>query len=118
MEFERVKKGRGEISLDFPGGDPWTEKIEGKEHDSSREHPTPEQLLVREAAKWLTPKQKKVWELHNYDRFTQDEIGKKLGMTHQGVAKHIKAIEARIAKWAKGNMGAYELLKADYGDLE
>src|ERR1035437_2191896 len=88
------------------------------EYDRASEHPTPEQLLMREAAKYLTPKQKKVWELHNYDRFTQDEIAGKLKISQPVVAKHIKAIEKRIAKWVKGNMGAYELLKADYGDLE
>jgi DNA-directed RNA polymerase specialized sigma24 family protein len=78
-----------------------------------QQHPTPEQLLVREAAKYLTPRQKRVWALYNYDKLTQDEIGAELGISHQGVAKHIKAIEARIKKWVKGNMAAYNLIKAE-----
>lgn len=80
---------------------------------AGEKHPTPEQLLVREAVKYLTPRQKLVWTLYNYDRLTQDEIGTKLGITHQGVAKHIKAIERRIKKWVKGNMAAYNLIKAE-----
>jgi|ERR1019366_1700394 predicted DNA-binding protein YlxM (UPF0122 family) len=89
-------------------------QVPEREYDSAREHPTPEQMLVRQGAKYLTPKQKKVWELHNLDRLTQDEIGKTLGMTHQAVCKHIQACEKRIAKYCKDNMGAYELLKAEY----
>lgn len=77
------------------------------------EHPTPEQLLVREATKWLTSKQKKVWELYNYDKFTQDEIAKKLGISQPVVAKHIKAIEKRVTKWVKSNMAAYNLIKTE-----
>lgn len=79
--------------------------------DVGQLHPTPEQLLVREAVKHLTPRQKRVWELYNYDKLTQDEIGAKLGISHQGVAKHIKAIEKRVTKWVQGNMGAYRLIK-------
>jgi DNA-directed RNA polymerase specialized sigma24 family protein len=111
------KKG---MSLDAPShdGHPWVNDLREKEYDPGREHPTPEQLLIREAAKWLTTKQKRVWELHNYDKFTQDEIAKKLGVTQQAIQESVKAIEKRIAKWVKGNLGAYELLKADYGDLE
>lgn len=80
---------------------------------AAQKHPSPEQLLVREAAKYLTAKQKRVWELYNYDKLTQDEIGAKLGITHQGVAKHIKAIEKRIAKWVKSNIAAYNLIKEE-----
>lgn len=88
--------------------------LEAPEYDEGREHPTPEQLLMRQAAKYLTPKQKKVWEMHNYDRLTQEEIATKMGISQSMVSQHIKAIEARIAKWCKANMGAYELLKHDY----
>lgn len=84
---------------------------EFQEPAPGEKHPSPEQLLVREAAKHLTPKQKQVWELYNFDRLTQDEIGARLGITHQGVAKHIKAIEKRIKKWVAGNMAAYNLIK-------
>lgn len=81
-----------------------------------QEHPTPEQLLIRQAIKYLTPKQKQVWELHNYDRLTQDEIAKKLNMKQPNVTISLKAIEKRIAKFVQHNLGAYELLKRDYND--
>lgn len=81
-----------------------------------RRHPTPEQSLIREAMKRLTPKQKKIWELYNFDRLTQDEIGKKLKISQQAVTNHIRACEKKIAKWVKNNLGAYELLKQDYAN--
>jgi len=90
------------------------DELEAPEYNSSAEHPTPEQMLMRQAVKALTPKQKKVWEMHNYDRLTQDQIATKLGVSQSTIAEHIRAIEKRIAKWCKANMGAYELLKDDY----
>ena len=88
--------------------------LEAPEYDPGTEHPTPEQMLIRQAAKYLTPKQKKVWEMHNYDRLTQDQIATKLGVSQSTIAEHIRAIEKRIAKWCKANMGTYLLLKHDY----
>jgi len=93
-------------------------RLIAKEYDKSSEHPTVEQMFIRQAIKFLTPKQRAVWEYHNYDRLTQDEIAEKLNITQQVVGKHIKAIEKRIAKWCKSNMGAYELLKKDYLGLD
>jgi RNA polymerase sigma factor (sigma-70 family) len=82
--------------------------------DKGEEHPTPEQLLIREAAKYLTKKQKKVWEYANYERMTQDEIAEKLGIDQTTVRDHLQACEKRIAKWVKSNIGAYNLLKTDF----
>lgn len=92
------------------------DSLEAPEYDASSEHPTPEFMLMRQAVKYLTPKQKKVWELHNYDRLTQAEIGKKLHISQSTVAEHIAACEARITRWCKSNMGVYELLKREYGE--
>ena len=83
-------------------------------YDDSREQPSPEMMLMRQAAKYLTPKQRAIWEYHNFDRLTQDEIAEKVGISHQVVSKHIRAIEKKITKWVKSNWGAYELLKHDY----
>lgn len=94
------------------------DQLEAPEYDTASEHPTPEQMLIRQAVKFLTPKQKKVWEMHNYDRLTQDEIAQKLGVSQSMVSQYIKACETRIAKWVRSNMGAYELLKTDYGRKE
>lgn len=92
----------------------WIGQIpELKQNDNS--HPTPEQLLMREALKILEPKQLKVWEMWNYNRLTQDEIAKEFKVSRQAIAKQIKVIEGLLAKWVKSNMGAYQLLK---GDLE
>ena len=84
-------------------------------YDPSREHPTPEQLLLREALNVLSDKQRDIWELWNYDKLTQDEIAKKVKMHQPHVAREIKKIEAMIAKWVKSNIGAYKLLKSDLG---
>ena len=86
------------------------------EYDSGSEHPSPEQMMIRNAVKYLTPKQRKVWQLHNYDRLTQDEIGAKLGISHQTVAEHIKACEARITKWCNSNPILYKMLKGQFNE--
>jgi RNA polymerase sigma factor (sigma-70 family) len=88
-----------------------------KEYDERSEHPCAEVLLLREALKYLTPTQMEVWELWNYDKLTQDQIAKKLSISQQGVSKHLRAIEQRVKKFVKGNMGTYKLLKRDYGNV-
>ena len=115
-EMVHLEKSCGDVSLD--GLEIDSDKLRGlraKEYDKSSEHPTPEMLLIREAVKYLTPKQRAVWEYHAYDKLTQDEIAKKLKISQQMVTQHIQAAEKRIAKWCKSNMGAYNLLKQDLG---
>ncbi len=106
--------GRGPIQLSNKA---WR-NIPANEYNTDSEHPTPEQLLIRQAVKFLTPKQKIVWELSNYDKLTQDDIAVKLSISQAAVSKHLSAIEKRIAKWVKSNMGAYNLLKSDLGEQE
>ena len=80
----------------------------------SKAHPTPEQLFIRHALEQLTPKQRQVWELWNFERKTQDEIAVLLNVSQQAVSKHLKAIERRVKKWVKQNKQVYELLKKEY----
>lgn len=94
-----------------------TDDLPMPEYDPSSEHPTPEQLFLREAAKHLTPKQRAVWEYHNYDRLTQDEIAKIIGITQVGVQHHIRASEARIAKWCAENQTVYNVIKESLKDV-
>jgi len=91
--------------------DNYLDSIPAPEYDPGSEHPTPEQLFMREAAKHLTAKQKIVWEYHNYDRLTQDEIAIKLGISRTGVQHHIRASETRIQKWCEANISVYEMIK-------
>ncbi len=81
-------------------------------YDKGSEHPTVEQLFIAMAVKHLTKKQKKVWELHQYDRLTQDEIARKLGKARTTVLTQIRQAETRIKKWCAGHMETYELLKS------
>lgn len=115
MENEKLESSCADISLDSLNKDK-LECMKAPETDESLTHPTPEQLLIREAVKYLTPKQRKVWEYSNYDKLTQDEIAKKLKITQQAVTKHLQAIEKRIKKWCKSNMTAYKLLKEVTGE--
>jgi RNA polymerase sigma factor (sigma-70 family) len=85
--------------------------LPNKEYDDSCEHPTIEQLFMREAYNHLTAKQKKIWEYHIFEKLTQDEIAQKLGITQQTVNAHIRACETRIKKWISENKAAYNLLK-------
>ena len=82
-----------------------------KAYDPNTEHPSPEQLLLRQAVKLLTPKQKKIWELYNYDRLTQDKIADRLKISQPVVAKHIKAIRGRITRYCTSNKGLIDRLR-------
>lgn len=76
------------------------------------EHPTPEQLLLRMAVdKALMNKQKKVWEMYNYDRLTHAEIAKKLKVTPSAITQQIKTIEKQLAKWISLHSEVYNTLK-------
>jgi predicted DNA-binding protein YlxM (UPF0122 family) len=94
------------------------EQMQESEYDSDSEQPTPEQLFMRMSVECLTAKQKAVWEYHNFDRLTQEQIGAKLGITHQAVAKHITAAQTNMAKWCANNMKAYEMLVKQIGPRE
>jgi predicted DNA-binding protein YlxM (UPF0122 family) len=75
------------------------------------EHPTPEQLLLRMAVdKALMNKQKKVWELYNYDRLTHAEIARKLKVTPSAVTQQIKTIEKQLTKWIQEHKEVYKVL--------
>lgn len=84
-----------------------------QEYDVNNEHPTPEQLFVREAIKHLTPKQRVVWELYNYDKLSQRAIAIRLGKQRTTIQTQIAQCEARIAKWCKMNMSTYKVIKQE-----
>lgn len=76
-------------------------------------HPTPEQLFIREAVnKALMNKQKRVWEMHNFDRMTHAEIAKKLKVTSSAVTQQIKTIEKRLTKWIQQHQDVYDIIKS------
>lgn len=81
------------------------------DENNNSENPTLEQLMLREAIKHLTPKQTKLWEMYNYDRFTQEEIASKLKIDRSRISRQISVIEEFIRNWCDSNMTAYELLK-------
>lgn len=75
------------------------------------EHPSVEQLLLREAVtKALMNKQKKVWEMHNFDRMTHAEIAKKLKVTPSAITQQIKTIEKRLTKWISTHREVYKFI--------
>ncbi len=80
-------------------------------YDKACEHPTVEQLFIAMAVKHLTKKQKQVWELHQFDRLTQDEIATRLGKARTTVLTQIHQAERRIKKWCANHMKTYEMLK-------
>lgn len=108
----------GHVSYDGMAIDPSKNRLLSyTEHDGDEDinkHPSVEEMFIRQAIKFLTPKQRAIWEYYNYDRLTQDEIATKMRMGQANVAHSIKAIERRITKWCQSNAGAYQLLKAEY----
>lgn len=87
------------------------ETLVEKIYDEACEHPTTAELFIAMAVKHLTKKQKQVWELHQYDRLTQDEIATKLHKARTTIETQIHQCETRIKKWCLGHMETYELLK-------
>ena len=115
-EMVHLENSCGNVSLD--GLDIDSDKLRSlraKEYDKSSEHPTPEMLLIREAVKYLTPKQREAWEYANYDKLTEDQIAKKLKISRDSAHDRLEGAQKRIIKWCKSNMGAYNLLKQDLG---
>lgn len=94
------------------------DEIPAKEYDTGSEHPTVEQLFIREASKHLTPKQRAIWEYHNYDRLSQDDIALKVGISQQAVSKTIRACEERIKKWCDYNNSVYNVIKEQMSEDE
>lgn len=106
-EFIPIRNPIG-VSLEFFP----EEELPAVEQEAN-EHPRPEEVMVRQAVRYLTPKQRKVWHLYNYDRLTQDEIAQKLGKKRTTIETQIRQCEARIVKWCKSNMVAYNLIKQE-----
>jgi predicted DNA-binding protein YlxM (UPF0122 family) len=75
--------------------------------------PKAEEILFRMAIDHLTERQRKIWEMWNYDRLTQDEMALKLKIRRQSVAESISKIEDKIKKFVTINKGAYILLKME-----
>ena len=76
-------------------------------------HPTPEQLLIREAVNnALMNKQKRVWEMYNYDRLTHAEIAKKLKVTPSAITQQLKTIDKRLTKWVREHQDVYDVIKS------
>ncbi len=74
------------------------------------EHPTPEQLMIREAAKHLSPNRRKVWDMLNYDRMTHEEIAARLKISQQAVSSQVKTIEKQLTKWIQEHKEVYNML--------
>lgn len=87
------------------------DELISKNYDPGSEQPTVEELFIREAVKHLTSKQKQVWEYHNFDKLTQQEIGNKLGISQQAVMGHLRAINERIKKWCDYHQEVYDIIK-------
>lgn len=97
------------ISLEvFPEG-----MLVEKPYDRDSESPKPEQVMIRQAVRYLTPKQREVWNLYNYDKLTQDEIAQKLGKKRTTIETQVHQCEARIVKWCKMNMETYKMIKQE-----
>lgn len=107
-EFIPIRNPIG-VSLEvFPA-----DEMPAPETRTDNEHPRPEEVMIRQAVRYLTPKQRKVWHLYNYDRLTQDEIAQKLGKKRTTIETQIRQCEARIIKWCKSNMAAYRVIKQE-----
>lgn len=111
--MRNVDKVKRRIGLSLDNG--ITEFLAMRSYDEKREHPTPEQVIIREAIRRLTPKQRLIWEYYTYDQLTQDEIAVKLKISQPVVAKHIKACERSVIKYCKTNMTAYHLIRSEIG---
>lgn len=84
------------------------------EYNTDAEHPTPEQLLIRQAVdEGLTTKQKIIWEMYNYDKMTLREIADALEVHFTTIDEHIRMAEKKIVKWCSEHLEVYKTLKGD-----
>lgn len=74
-------------------------------------HPTIEELMLREALRHLTARQKMIWEYWNFDKWPQSRIASKLDISQQAVDKTLKSIARRVERWIKSHEQVYETLK-------
>ena len=75
-------------------------------------HPSVEQLMMREAvSRALMNRQKRVWEMYNFDRMTHAEIAKKLKVTPSAITQQIKTIEKQLTKWIQEHKEVYQIIK-------
>ena len=86
------------------------------DEEMERRQPKPEELMLRMATRFLNRKQRRIWEWYTFGRKTQIEIAKLEGSTQSQISKQIQTIEKRVTVWVTNNMGAYELLKKEYGE--
>jgi RNA polymerase sigma factor (sigma-70 family) len=88
---------------------------------STQEHPTPEQAMLRQAIEQaLMTKQRKVWEMYNYDRLTFVEIAKKMKVSESAIRQQVNTIEKQLTKWIQEHQEVYLAIKeaeADSNDL-
>jgi RNA polymerase sigma factor (sigma-70 family) len=78
-----------------------------------KKQPNVEEMMIRMALEELTPRQRVIWELYNFDRFTQEEIAKKFGVRLRTIESTLTKITLKVAKWCKLNRGAYMLMKLE-----
>lgn len=81
----------------------------------TRKHPSTEELFLRQAVVCLTKRQLIIWEFVNYERYTQAEIGKMLGISQPAVNSHMRESERKITKWIKEHRAMYDRIK-DFQD--
>ncbi len=66
--------------------------------------------LVDEAIDQLSPRQKEVYLLHRYERFTYQQIAEKLGIGKESVKTHLELAVKSITKYLKGRLAVTALL--------
>lgn len=81
------------------------------EEENDFKHPSIEQLFLKQAVVCLTKRQKLIWEFANYERYTQAEIGKMLGISQPAVHSNMRQIEFKIKKWIKEHQAMYDRIK-------
>lgn len=79
------------------------EKI-SKDETQSEDFENERFSLVDEAIEQLSPRQKEVFILHRYEKFTYQQIADKLGIGKESVKTHIGLAVKAITKYLKGHL--------------
>jgi RNA polymerase sigma-70 factor (family 1) len=66
--------------------------------------------LIEEAIDHLSSRQKEIYLLHRYEKFTYQQIADKLGIGKETVKTHLELAVKSIAKYAKRRIGLLALL--------
>lgn len=88
-----------------------------EDFEESVPQPSGEQILLDEALKLLTTKQRIIWDLYYKQEHTEEEIADQIGIAHQTVSKQLNAALKKIVTYCDANKGRLRGCDDECGEI-